>query len=96
MIASLASHDPGGILRTRTAVASIALLTAALTACGTSETDRQADCQKAINATRTYTVPDRPEACQVLSEEDYEMLRTAWVSKNRGINPGSGVGDTGK
>lgn len=96
MIASLASHDPGGIMRTRTAVASIALLTAALTACGTSETDRQADCQKAINATRTYTVPDRPEACQVLSEEDYEMLRTAWVSKNRGINPGSGVVDTGK
>ncbi|WEH38422.1 hypothetical protein [Streptomyces sp. AM 2-1-1] len=83
-------------MRTRTAVASIAMLTAALTACGTSETDRQADCKKAISATRTYTVPDRPEACRVLSDEDYEMLQTAWVSKNRGINPGGGVVDTGK
>lgn len=78
-------------MRTRTAVATIALLTAALAACGAAETDRQADCQKAINATRTYGIPDRPEACQDLSDEDYETLRAAWASKNRGINPGSGV-----
>ncbi|TXS04819.1 hypothetical protein EAO73_13895 [Streptomyces sp. col6] len=83
-------------MRNRTAVASIALLTTALSACGTSETDRRADCQKAINATRTYTLPDRPEACQILSDADYETLRTAWVSKNRGINPGSGVDDKSK
>ncbi|MFF1682816.1 hypothetical protein [Streptomyces sp. NPDC058256] len=81
-------------MKTRTAVAFIALLTAALTACGKSEADRQADCQKVIDGTSTVT--DRPEACQDLSAEDYRTLLTDWVRKNKGVIGPGGTVDAGK
>lgn len=59
-------------MRTRTAIAAGALLLAALTACGKSDADKQADCQKAIDDTSTVT--HRPDACKDLSEDDYKTL----------------------
>ncbi|MGP4043981.1 hypothetical protein [Streptomyces sp. 2A115] len=48
-----------------------------LTACGKSEAEIQADCEKALDKTSTKT--NRPDACKELSQEDYDTLLMAWV-----------------
>ena len=68
-------------MRTRTTLAATLLALAALTAaCGKSEAEKQADCQKAITSASTETA--RPEACKDLSQEDYNVLLMDWVLKN--------------
>lgn len=48
-----------------------------LAACGKSEAEMQADCQKALGPTSTKT--DRPDACKELSQDDYDTLLTHWA-----------------
>lgn len=68
-------------MRTRTAITAGALLLAAFAAaCGKSEAEQQADCQKALTSDATKT--NRPDACKDLSQEDYETLRMAWALEN--------------
>ncbi|CAL9666274.1 hypothetical protein SUDANB145_07177 (plasmid) [Streptomyces sp. enrichment culture] len=66
-------------MRIRTAAVGVALL-ATLVACGKSEADQQADCQKAINAESTKT--NRPDACKDLSQDDYDTLLMAYALEN--------------
>jgi hypothetical protein len=68
-------------MRTRTTIATGAALLAFLaTACGKTEAEQQADCQKAITAASTKT--NRPDACKSLSQDDYDALLVDWVLKN--------------
>lgn len=64
----------------RTVIALTAVATLALTGCGKSEAEQQADCQKALSPAATET--HRPDACKDLSEDDYQTLLTAWVLKH--------------
>ncbi|WP_435252048.1 hypothetical protein [Streptomyces tendae] len=71
-------------MRTRTALAAGLLALAALTtACGKSDAEQQADCQKALSSEATKT--NRPDACKDLSQEDYDTLLMAW-SLNHAID----------
>ncbi|MGY4994073.1 hypothetical protein [Streptomyces sp. 900105245] len=66
-------------MRTRTAFAAgLLLLATAATACGKSEAEMQADCQKAITAA-TVKSKQRPDACKGLSKEDYNTIEAAWI-----------------
>lgn len=38
------------------------------------------DCEKAINSSSTKT--DRPEACEGLSQDDYDTLHMGWILHN--------------
>ncbi|MFJ2964243.1 hypothetical protein ACIPIC_18330 [Streptomyces collinus] len=49
-------------------------------ACGKSEAEMQADCQKAI--TKAATKTNRPDACKELSQKDYDTLLMAWIIDN--------------
>ncbi|MET9498143.1 hypothetical protein [Streptomyces sp. NPDC006552] len=72
-------------MKTRAALAVIATLTAALTACGNAVLDKQAECQKALSSTASQfeaTETNRPSGCEDLSREDYEALLRAWALKN--------------
>ncbi|MFI6856517.1 hypothetical protein [Streptomyces sp. NPDC050416] len=51
-----------------------------LTACGKSQAEMQADCQKAL--TKASTKTDRPEACKELSQKDYDTILMAWIVDN--------------
>ena len=42
--------------------------------------DMVKDCQKALSAAATKT--DRPEACEGLSQKDYDTLLAGWVLKH--------------
>ena len=64
----------------RPALVAVALLVATLTACGKSEAEQQADCQKALTAEATRT--NRPEACEPLSQDDYNTLLMAYTLEN--------------
>jgi len=64
-------------MRARRAIATAAVLLAAATACGKSEAEQQADCQAAITEDSTKT--NRPEACESLSQEDYDLILMHWV-----------------
>lgn len=57
-----------------------AALLLALTACGKSEAETQADCKAALTESSTKT--DRPTACEDLSQEDYDALLMAHALKN--------------
>ncbi|MDH6435595.1 cytochrome c5 [Streptomyces sp. SAI-144] len=71
-------------MRTRTALPAVLLAVAAVTAaCGKSEAEQQADCQKALTSSSTKT--SRPEACKDLSQDDYETLLMAYALQ-QGIN----------
>jgi hypothetical protein len=73
------------------ATAIAAVLLAAGTACGKSEAEQQADCQKAI--TETSTEKNKPEACESLSQDDYEVLLMDWVLKNGMSKDGEDTAD---
>jgi hypothetical protein len=65
-------------MRTRTTLAAGAILLAFLgTSCGKSEAEQQADCQEAITEESTKT--QRPEACEDLSQDDYDTLLMHWA-----------------
>lgn len=69
-------------MRTRTiAAAAVALLLAltAVTGCGKSQEEKEADCQKAIDATSTVT--NRPDACKDIPDEDYKGMLLAYSVK---------------
>lgn len=69
----------------------IAVLLLAAVACGKSEAEQQADCQKAITAESTDT--NRPEACKDLSQDDYDVLLMDWVLKNGMSKEGEDTAD---
>lgn len=76
----------GGTMRTRTALTAALLALAALTAaCGKSEEEIAADCQKALANSTTATKTDRPEACKGLSEDDYSALLIAQGLRDTGV-----------
>ncbi|MGW7073076.1 hypothetical protein ACWGII_40280 [Streptomyces sp. NPDC054855] len=70
-------------MRTRTAISIAAALLAALTACGKSDAEVQADCKKAI--VEASTVTNRPAACDDLSEDDYKALLIARTLRDGGV-----------
>ncbi|WP_171117806.1 MULTISPECIES: hypothetical protein [unclassified Streptomyces] len=62
-------------MRTRTAAVAALFALAALTAaCGKSEEEIAEDCQKVLATTTVDLKDDRPEACEGLSQDDYEAL----------------------
>ncbi|MGW4388216.1 hypothetical protein [Streptomyces sp. NPDC004685] len=67
----------------RTVIALLAAATLALTGCGKSEAEQQADCQKSITESSTDT--KRPDACKDLSQDDYETLLVDWGLKHSGV-----------
>jgi hypothetical protein len=78
-------------MKLRSATATAILLLAAVTACGKSEAEQQADCQKAITAESTKT--NRPEACESLSSEDYGVLLVDWTLRNGMSKEGEDTAD---
>ncbi|WP_371528387.1 hypothetical protein OG302_22355 [Streptomyces sp. NBC_01283] len=70
-------------MRTRAAIAIAAALLAGLTACGKSDAEIEADCEKAI--VEASTVTNRPEACDDLSEDDYRALLIARTLRDGGV-----------
>lgn len=64
-------------MRTRTAIATTAVLLAALTACGKSDAEQRTDCQKALSPAASKT--NRPDACDDLSKKDYDALLLDWA-----------------
>ncbi|MFH8492292.1 hypothetical protein [Streptomyces longisporoflavus] len=70
-------------MRTRTAISIAAALLTALTACGKSEAEVQADCEKAI--VEASTVTNRPAACDDLAEDDYKALLIARTLRDGGV-----------
>lgn len=66
----------------RTAVAVCLLLAGTVAGCspGKSDAEVQKECQASLTTSATKT--DRPEACEDLSQEDYDTLLTAWVLKH--------------
>lgn len=67
-------------MRLRSAAVIAAVLIAAAVACGKSEAEQQAACQKALNSSSTET--SRPDACEDLSQEDYDTLLMSWAMNN--------------
>ncbi|MGW3166967.1 hypothetical protein ACWC9Q_29735 [Streptomyces sp. NPDC001142] len=59
------------------------VLALALTGCGKSAAEQQADCRDAITASSTKT--SRPDACKDLSQDDYDALLTSWALRNSGV-----------
>ncbi|MBZ6175582.1 hypothetical protein KVH22_29965 [Streptomyces olivaceus] len=73
-------------MRTRTALAAGLLALAAFTAaCGKSDEEIATDCQKALAATKTATLDDRPGACKDLSEDDYSALLFSQGLRDSGV-----------
>ncbi|MCX4786479.1 hypothetical protein OG369_09875 [Streptomyces sp. NBC_01221] len=75
-------------MRTRTTAAAITaglLLVVTLTACGKSEDEIAADCQKALAAGATTTKTERPDACEGLSQDDYDALVISQGLKDSGV-----------
>lgn len=73
-------------MRTRTALTAVLLAFAALTAaCGKSEEEIAADCQKALAAAKDATKSNRPDACEGLSQEDYNALLISQTLKDTGV-----------
>lgn len=70
-------------MRTRAAIAITAALLATLTACGKSDAEIEADCEKAI--VEASTVTNRPEACDDLSKDDYRALLIARTLRDGGV-----------
>ncbi|MEU0459188.1 hypothetical protein ABZ322_40990 [Streptomyces sp. NPDC006129] len=74
-------------MRTRTTITAIALLLAALTACGSGKSEEEiaADCQKALTTATDATKTNRPGACEGLSQEDYNDLLMSQALKDSGL-----------
>lgn len=74
-------------MRTRTALTAILLALAAITAaCGRSNDEIAADCQKALaKSTAGATKSSRPEACEGLPQDDYEALLMSEALKDTGV-----------
>lgn len=74
-------------MRIRTALTAILLALAALTAaCGKSDEEIAADCQKALaKSTAGATENNRPEACEGLAQDDYEALLMSEALKDTGV-----------
>jgi hypothetical protein len=67
-------------MKARAVLATVAILVATLTACGKSEAEQQADCQKALTAEATKS--NRPEPCEPLSQDVYTTLLMAYTLEN--------------
>jgi uncharacterized lipoprotein YehR (DUF1307 family) len=67
----------------RTTIAIATALLLALTACGKSEEQKQAECVKAIDSKSTPT--NRPDACKDLSADDYKLLLMDHALKQAGL-----------
>jgi len=66
----------------RTTVLLACLLAAGAAGCSSGKSQDQIaeECQAALTAEATKT--DRPDACEGLSQEDYDTLLTGWVLKH--------------
>jgi hypothetical protein len=67
-------------MHARRAAAAVLVALAAVTACGKSEAEEQADCEKALTSAATKT--NRPDACKGLSQKDYDTLLMGWALEN--------------
>lgn len=71
------TQRPGGTMRTRTLFAAVVVALLALSGCSKSDEEKEADCQKAIDATSTVT--NRPDACKDIPEQDYKGMLLAYT-----------------
>ncbi|WP_409469075.1 hypothetical protein [Streptomyces sp. HC307] len=84
-------------MKTRTAAIAALLALAALTAaCGKSEEEIAADCQKALANTTVGVGDERPEACEGLSEDDYNALVISQGLRDSGVIDENGDVDMGE
>lgn len=69
-------------MRATAAVAVCLLLAGTVAGCspGKSQAEIQKECQAALSSKATKT--DRPDACEDLSQADYDTLLTDWALKN--------------
>lgn len=69
-------------MRATTILLATLLLAGAAVGCssGKSEAEVQKECQAALSSKATKT--DRPDACEDLSQADYDTLLTDWALKN--------------
>lgn len=77
-------------MKTRTAAcAALLALTAitGLTACGSNKSQEEiaTDCQKALASGAPAAKADRPNACEGLSQDDYDALVMSQVLKDTGV-----------